>query len=64
MFERYTNIEIFRLEFEKVVLEHESISHMEFNDDNTYKNLMNEVPGGSESFESVCAVTRFASLRF
>ncbi len=43
LLERYTKIEIFRLGLEKVVHEHALKDHMIFNDDRTYKDLMNEV---------------------
>ncbi len=43
LLERYTNVDSFRLEFEKLVREHELRDHKAFNNDNTYKDLMNEV---------------------
>ncbi len=43
LLERYAKIDLFRLELEDVVHEHELKNHMDFNDDNTYKSLMNEV---------------------
>lgn len=43
LLERYAKTDSFSLEFEKVVQKHESMDHMEFNNDITYKGLMNEV---------------------
>ena len=43
LLERYTKIEIFRLGLEKVVREHVLKDHMTFNDDQIYKDMMNEV---------------------
>ncbi len=43
LLQRYTEVISFRLEFEKVVHKHELTDHMDFNDDQVYKGLMNEV---------------------
>jgi hypothetical protein len=43
LLERYTNIDSFRLELERLVRRHELTDHMLFNDDQKYKDLMNEV---------------------
>ncbi len=43
LIERYAKTDFLSLEFETVVQRHKSMDHMEFNNDVTYKNLMNEV---------------------
>lgn len=50
LLERYTKIDFFRLEFEKIVHKHELIDHMKFNDDQIYKDLMNEVQALNASY--------------
>ncbi len=53
MLERYTEIEIFRRELEKVVREHALKDHMTFNKDPIYKDLMNEVLTLNDSIRAI-----------
>ena len=63
LLERYAKTDSFSLELSKVVLSHELMGHMEFNDDITYKSLMNEVQ--AVPFWSVLRfLTSFAPFRF
>ena len=41
--ERFASVDSSRLELEELVLRHEQTDHMLFNDDQQYKDLMNEV---------------------
>jgi hypothetical protein len=43
LLEHYANIDLFNLDLKNIVLGHELIGHMSFNDDEKYKALMNEV---------------------
>ena len=43
LLDSYTRIDIVRLEFEKVLHDHDSKDPEKFNDDDTYKSLLNEV---------------------
>ena len=55
---RFTSIDSFSRELEKVVHEHELRDHMDFNDDNTYKTLLNEVRSSAPPLCSLCLVKR------
>ncbi len=61
LLERYAKTDSLSLEFDKVVQMHESMDHMKFNDDITYKGLMNEVQGLCPS-GSYCSVLPLSIL--